>query len=213
MVRVLTPRVVIVALFAAMFLVSASAGAVALPGATSLSGTMTVDNVFTAYLSTDDSVEGTVIGSGNSWPVQDVIGGTLTAGVTNYLHIKASDLGPPAMFIGEFTLSDNGFAFANGGQSLLTDTVHWQVSVVGFGTNYQVPADLGADGTSPWGFFSDIDNAARFIWEPALCGNCTVYFSTAIVPTVVPVPAMALPFAFALAGLGVRQRRTRRSPD
>jgi MSHA biogenesis protein MshQ len=149
---------------------------------TNVDASMTVDNQFTAYLSTDDGVQGTQIGTGNNWPSTYQFGAALTPGVTNYLHIVATDLGPPAMFIGEFNLSDTGFEFTNGTQTLLTNTSGWQVSTTGFGVSYVAPSDLGGQGTPPWGTFPLIDAAARFIWHPVGPGN-TVYFSTAIVPS------------------------------
>ena len=80
--------------------------------ATTLTGTMTVDNSFTAYLVTvDTNPLGTLIGSGNNWQAPQPVNGTLSAG-TNYLHIIATDSGGPRMFIGEFHLSDAGFSFS-----------------------------------------------------------------------------------------------------
>jgi len=82
--------------------------------ATTLSGNLTADNLFDAYISTDDTVLGTLITSGNSWPTTVSFSGqALTAGVTNYLHIVATDQGKPDMFIGSFSLSDSLFHFAN----------------------------------------------------------------------------------------------------
>jgi hypothetical protein len=49
----------------------------------------------------------------------------LTPGVTNYLHIEAINYGVVGGFIGDFTLSDTGFQFANGSQTLVTETTHW----------------------------------------------------------------------------------------
>jgi hypothetical protein len=149
---------------------------------TNIDAAMTVDNQFTAYLSTADNVQGTQIGTGNNWPTTYQFSAALTPNVTNYLHIVGTDTGPPAMFIGEFTLSNFAFEFANGTQTLLTNTANWQVSTTGFGVGYVAPSDLGGQGTSPWGNFPLIDAAARFIWHPVGPGN-TVYFSAQIFPT------------------------------
>ena len=124
--------------------------------ATSLSAILTSDNAFTAYVSTDDSVEGTEFASGHNWPQQFTGSIELTPGVTNYLHIKAFNDGGPSMFIGSFTLSDSNARFANGTQSLVTNTTEWQGNLTGFGGAYTAPVDLGGDGTSPWGNFPDI---------------------------------------------------------
>ena len=156
---------------------------------TSVDAVMTVDNQFTAYISTDDTVQGDMVGSGADWPTQDQFNAALTPGVTNYLHITATDVGPPAMFIGEFTLSDTGFEFSNGTQSLLTNTTGWQVSLTGFGADYSAPSDLGPNGTAPWGTFDLIDASALFIWYPGTSGN-TVYVSTDIISNGAPEPGV-----------------------
>src|SRR5437764_6067297 len=95
--------------------------------ATTLSGNMTVDNFFFAFISTSDATLGTQVASGNNWPTTvGIPATTLTPGVTNYLHIEAINQTGPAMFIGDFSLSDTGFTFANGTQSLSTDTTDWR---------------------------------------------------------------------------------------
>jgi len=98
--------------------------------ATTLSGNLTADNLFDAYISTDDNVLGTLITSGISWPTTVSFSGqALTAGVTNYLHIVATDQGKPDMFIGSFSLSDSLFHFANATQNLLTNATDWRSDV------------------------------------------------------------------------------------
>ncbi len=153
--------------------------------------TVTVDNEVNVYLSTDDAVLGTlVLGPGTEWTLTDTAIPNLTAGVTNYIHVVGINSGGPAMFIGEFTLNDTLFEFANGTQSLLTNTTEWQVSATDFSAPaYMVPSDLGPnDGTNAtWGAgFVDsgnIDAAARFIWHPAGDTTTPAYFSAAILPT------------------------------
>lgn len=179
--------------------------------ATTLSVHMTVDNVFNTYISTSDAVLGTLIGSGSNWPSTFTFSGALTSGVTNYLHIVGVDQGPPAMFIGDFSLSDTGFGFSNGTQLLVTNTTNWGFSNVGFGGSYGTPLDEGPQGTSPWGSFPSINSAARFIWANPACGNCTVYFSTAITPNAVsnvPEPSTSALFiaGFALVSLRLTRR-------
>tara|TARA_R110002110_G_scaffold91264_1_gene237352 strand:- start:450 stop:1082 length:633 start_codon:yes stop_codon:yes gene_type:complete len=184
--------------------------------ATLLSADLTVDNQFVLYISTDDSVAGTAFGSDNNWFVPTSHSTTLTDPVTYYLHLFAEDRGGPQMFIGEFSLADTNYAFANGGQSLLTNTTDWQGNNTGFGSPYTTLSDLGGDGTSPWGNTADVDDAARFIWTQASSscgpnGNDCAYFSTAISYTGpqanVPVPATMALFGLGLIGMGVRRRR------
>lgn len=177
--------------------------------ATNISASMTVDNGFTAYISTNDSVAGTQIGSGNDWTSTYSFGSTLTSGVTNYLHIYSYDVGGIAAFIGQFTLSDTGFSFANGTQSLLTGTSNWNGSVTGFGSNYQTPIDLGSNGAYPWNTRPLISNAAHFIWVQDANNVNTAYFSAAITSNT-PVPdggATVAMLGLAVAGLAALRRK------
>ena len=182
--------------------------------ATTLSVNMTVDDAFNTYISTSDAVLGTLIGSGTSWPTTVTFSSLLTPGVTNYIHVVAVDYIAPAMFIGDFSLSDTGFIFANGTQLLVTDTANWGASSSGFGGAYSTPSDLGPQGTLPWGTFAGINSGARFIWsENPTCGDCTRYFSAAITPTAaagVPEPTT---FALFIAGLALVVLRQTRRPS
>jgi hypothetical protein len=112
--------------------------------------------------------------------------------VTNYLHIEAANTGGPAAFIGQFLLDDTAFHFANGTQILLSDTANWQVSSTGFGVAYVAPADLGADGSDPWGDTANVDGAAHFLWHPDGSPTTPVYFSAAILPTVADIAVTAV---------------------
>lgn len=95
--------------------------------ATTISGTVTVDNAFYLYISTSDATLGTLVTSGNNWPAAVNFGPlSLTPGTTYYLHVEGIDYGGPNGLLGEFTLSDNSFQFANGTQTLLTDTTNWR---------------------------------------------------------------------------------------
>lgn len=191
----------------------------ALPAAhaTVLTGSLTADNDFVVYISTDDSIAGTAFGSNSSWPSVTTHSTALTSGVTNYLHVFARDSGGPQMFIGQFSLSDSMFAFANGTQSLLTNTTDWSGNTTGFGQPYTALQDLGPDGTSPWGNRAGIDDAARYIWTQGgsscgINGNDCAYFSTRIDylegPTPqVPEPGTALLLGIAMLGLGANRRR------
>ena len=205
-----------------------------------LSGSLTVDNFFFAYVSTSDSTLGTLVASGADWPTTVSLSQALTPGVTNYLHIEAINEWGPAMFVGQFSLDNTLFMFANGTQSLLTDTPHW--SAIFNNTNnsateqtWVMPTGGGVtsfgpnDGSvsTPWGLFSDIDSSAQFIWSNALladpngaCGSddihgCTVDFSTPITlttPSAVPLPGALPLFASGLVGLGLLGwRRQRRA--
>lgn len=185
--------------------------------ATMLTATMTVDNQYTVYISTNDSIAGTAFGSNSNWPTAATHTTALTNGVTNYLHIFAEDVGSPEMFIGQFSLDDAQFAFVNGAQSLLTNTSDWSGSKTGFGVGYGPLVDLGPDGTSPWGNFAAINDNARFIWsaDRSICtqtGTDCTYFSTAIRfigggSGSVPEPGTISLIGVALAGFAFTRRK------
>src|SRR5687767_7282901 len=114
---------------------AAAIGAASPAGAQTLSGDLTVDNLFTAYLSTSASstVGATLLSSGTNWASTYSFGPTaLTPGTTYYLLVEAVDQGAPGAFVGDFTLSGSGFQFANGLQTLTTNTTAWSASRVGF---------------------------------------------------------------------------------
>lgn len=184
--------------------------------ATTLSGDLTSDNQFVAYLSTNDSVLGTQISSGSNWLVDVTFSGAgLTGGVTNYLHVIAQNSGGPDMFIGSFSLSDSGFHFVNGTQSLVTNVTDWHAAAAVFSDPWSAPSgtpqSFGPNGTGPWGTFSGM-GAAAFIWSNPNNGD-TAFFSTAIVSNVAatPIPAALPLFLSAIGGLGLLARRKRRA--
>lgn len=204
---------------AALLMASAAPDA----GATTISGDLTADNGFLAFISMSNTTLGTEIASGNSWSstysFSDV---ALTAGQTYYLQIEAVNQGGPGAFLGQFTLSDSGFQFSNGTQTLLTDTSDWQAIYNDTNTaitqqpwvtpNGSVISD-GLNGVSPWGAHSAISSDAEWIDATTeglgACGTCTVDFSTPITPTsVTPEPASFLMLAGALAAAAAfRMRR------
>lgn len=196
--------------------------------ATTVSGNLTADDAFQAFLSTKANVLGTEVASGNFWGSTFTLPATaLTPGKTYYLQIEANDGGPPGAFIGSFSLSDANFQFGNGGQTLDTDTVNW---MGGFNSSQNslpqtwvqptgaVVSD-GANGVGPWGFHSAIDSSAEWIWPAdsqsggtSACAGCVVDFMTTITSNVTGVPE---PGAWALLLVGVlgvgAAMRTRRT--
>jgi hypothetical protein len=193
-----------------------------------LSGTMTVDNAFFAYVSNDNTTRGTLIGQGTDWTASyNVLSSTLTAG-TWYLHIEAIDQGGPAGFSGVFNLNGTGL-FANGTQTLTTDPAnlsYWtglynnangtnteQAWVVPTGTVYQ-------DTSYPWGNRAGTANwtwASDALSTPggSQCSNCTVDFSAQFTVArstdVVPEPLTLSVFGSGLAVLMAMRRRKSRS--
>lgn len=174
-----------------------------------LSAYATSDNAFDAYISTDDTVAGTHIGSGGDWDWTYSFFTPLTQGVTNYLHIVGYNWGGPAGFIGTFDLNSTDFVFANGTQHLNTNTVDWQVSLTNFGTDYFTPTSFGTNASGIWGYHGSIDPSAEWIWSPNLDGN--VYFSTPIRATtksdVPEFPASLLAVIGSMAAMLLKRRR------
>jgi hypothetical protein len=69
--------------------------------ATTLSGALTADNAFYAYISTDDAVLGTLVAEGNNWGATSTFSNfVLTPGQTYYLQVEAINYGGPGALIG-----------------------------------------------------------------------------------------------------------------
>jgi len=174
-----------------------------------LTGSLNVDNTFSAYLSTDDNVQGSLLVSGNNWTVTDSFSTNLTAGTDYYLHVKAQDLGFIAGFLGDFSIDTNDHVFNNGLAQLLTNNVDWNVSTTGW-SNYTTASTslLGNsyNGLAPWGLISGVDVNADWIWSSESYTDLNAYFSTTITSvTAVPAPSTIIIFGLALVGLASRR--------
>jgi hypothetical protein len=198
--------------------------------ATTITGSLTTDNAFYAYISTSDSTLGTLVASGDNWPTTFTLGpSALTPGQTNYLHIEAINYGGPGGFIGNFSLSDSQFKFANGTQQLVTDTTNWSgiYNNSNSNPNAQQPwvqptggvESYGFNGVSPWGKFLGIDSTAQWIWASdqssangcaASGGFCTIDLSTQI--TSVPEPSTWAMMILGFAGMGFMAYRRKSKP-
>jgi hypothetical protein len=187
-------------------------GLMASPGqATNISFSATCDNAFYIYISTSPTVQGTQIGYGNDWGTAFTGSTALTPGVVNYLQVFGANAAPsPAGFIGDFTLSDSSFMFANGTQYIVTNAnpAQWFVSPDGASGYYQSPnslTDFGKNGTETWlgheggGPISGIDTNAHWIWNNLYSDSYSAYISTAIYP--VPLPPTVLLLGSGLLGL------------
>ena len=159
-----------------------------------LTGNLTVDNKFEAYLSTDDSVEGVKLTEGDNWQRTYNLASPLTTGQEYYLHIKATDLGFFAGFLGEFKIAGTDHTFSNGQTTIDTNTSNWLVSTTGW-ENYQSVTAFGANGDSPWPWnrtLPDISDTAQWIWSSNNPSDKVHYFSTRIVT---PSPTTPSPVA------------------
>jgi hypothetical protein len=74
-------------------LLGATAASLAIAGSahatTTLSGNLTADNAFFAYVSNSNSTLGTLVASGNSWPSSFSLPSTVLGPGANYLNIEA----------------------------------------------------------------------------------------------------------------------------
>ena len=186
--------------------------------ATTLNGILTADNVFTAYVSTSDSVLGNPIVSGTDWPAIYTFPATaLTPGVTNYLHVLARDQGEIFMFEGSFSLSDSNFHFANGTQSLLTNTINWSSDL--YSGTWSAPSGTPVSYCTnpfcctPWGN-GNMTVGAQYIWTSGGGSFSAAEFSTPIFASLsdVPEPATWAMTIVGFAGLGYMAYRRKSKP-
>lgn len=202
-----------------------------------LTGAITADNEYAAFLSTSDSTLGTYLTSGNNWEAAQTFSANLTPGQTYYLHVVAnnwygpSDMngGNPDALLGSFAVT-GPFQFANGQQTLDTDTTNWRAdpnSVVQDLTGpltWTAPSDTpwnwGDNGTSIWESvngapIAGVSASAKWIWSQTDTSG-EAFFSTTISDVQVGVPEPAawglMIVGFGLTGAAMRRRRQQQTP-
>src|SRR6185312_3178651 len=158
-----------------------------------LTMTVTADNAYALYLSTDDATLGTAIPGANNyggpagqWSTATTYTVDLTAPVY-FLHVVGSNYTPenglwpnpgtpngsgdnPDAFIGHLSVSGAGnYTFGNGLASLDTNAANWIGTPALDNTSWTTPTapvqSYGTNGIAPWGTVSGIPSTAQWIWS------------------------------------------------
>ena len=185
--------------------------------ASTLTMDLATDNLFSLYISNDDAVLGSLVGSGSNWRTTSHFTADLTAATSYFIHIVGENLNPydsssnPAALIGSFSLSDASYQFANGSSALDTNTADWAAanSSDGFWTAPAgSPQSLGVNGgLNIWtanrpGAEADISATAQWIWSSTASSQYAL-FSTEITSRSPAVSATPLPSTWAMLLLGL----------
>lgn len=184
-----------------------------------LTGTVTADDSFIAYISTSNSTLGTEFastkaGDTNTWTIQYPISTILGSNTTYYLQIVvANGGGGPEAFSGTFSLAGTNFQFSNGTQTLGTNATNWTGISVTDASVWQTPnapAYLENDGT--YNIYNSPYPGAEWIWSQGGSDSITdvADLSTTITSRVAatPEPGSIILLGSGLLGLaGVVRRK------
>jgi len=139
------------------------------------------------FVSTDDSVQGTLVGS-HSWGEGESnnlhFSYALTPKVKNYVHILVQPPANSRVFFGYFTVSGGPKFAATGTAELDSRPDSWHVSLNGWGTGYRTPAVAPESKkyVSQDPAVDQLDPNAQTLMDPVsgVNGQQNVYFSTVI---------------------------------
>ncbi|NCP65793.1 MAG: LamG domain-containing protein [Paraglaciecola sp.] len=148
--------------------------------ASTLSGNLTADDEFDVFISTNDNLAGTYLGSGNDWRNTYTFSQNLVDGQDYYFHIYAKNNLSDAGFLGQFQLSGSDHVFSNDLTTVLTNTTDWKVSKTGWSGYVNASTRNGNNGVSPWATRPFISASATWIWSNTVTENSGVYFSIKI---------------------------------
>lgn len=187
--------------------ISLFAGAYANAGLiTSLSGQSYIDDKGFIAISTNDTLQGTVVATSTYWKnPTNFTGFNLLADVDYYIHIFVDGGAYPNNVIGEFNIDSISHQFENGTQTLGTNKTDWL-----WGTNWtnmvNTPKNVGSNFSG--NFSASTENIFRANTWPDHT-NTNAYF-TAKITAVESVPEPSTLAIFALGMIGFASRRFRK---
>jgi len=222
------------------FLALAAVGLVPVAAqAETLTLTVTADNAYGLYISTNNTTLGTLIGSNyggdaSQWSSSVTYSFNLTA-PAYYLQVVGSNYTPengkwpdqgspnggggnPDGFIGTFSISGTAYSFANSSTTLNTDNVNWYGVPALNNTSWTTPTTLaqsyGANGIAPWGTIPGIPGNAEWIWSlpdnTLYADLSTLIVSTTGAPGATPLPGALPLFASGLGAFGLLRWRKKK---
>ena len=219
-------------------------GATLSANATTLDITGTADNEFAVYLATGSNASlGTPIGlnpAGADWHQSFVLPSTTLSGTPLYLQVVLTNwttangfsygfsaTSNPYAFLADLSISDPGYVFANGSQTISTNTVNWLGSTTGAPGTWVQPvgsvtsAGANSDPTTIWytnngnNKVLGIGDSAQWIFSgnqsTALYADLSVEINaTSSTDLTTPLPAALPLFATGLGAMGLFGWRRKR---
>jgi len=199
---------------------------------------VTADNQFSIYLSNNDAVLGTLIGSGNNWQTSHNFSTPLLPGI-NYIQVIGTNWtlenglwgspgtfngtgDNPNAFVGNFSIVGSGYVFANSTTTMVTNPTDWSGILV-TSPAWVLPTgstqSFGLNGTGNiWasvlgGPVSGISPSADWIWslpDNAQYADLSAEIFNTSESRAAPLPAALPLFASGLGALGLLGWRRKR---